>query len=664
MLTGKGRRRQLRNALLAVTVAAVIAFFAVWGLHSPAAKSGGRGSEKSVSDALITATASSGGQLMTVDPSGGYWTVTWLGVVITHGGAPSFGSPALSGVHLNEPIVAMAATPDGGGYWLVASDGGVFSFGDAHFYGSTGAIHLNEPIVGMAATPDGGGYWLVASDGGVFSFGDAHFYGSTGAIHLNEPIVGMAATPDGGGYWLVASDGGVFSFGDAHFYGSTGAIHLNEPIIGMAATPDGGGYWLVASDGGVFSFGDAGYFGSLAGTGVRVIGIIVDPPTPGYSLVQVDGAATAMTSTTSAGAPTSPTASMGTGSTTTTTTTTTSSPTSTVPTVPVVGSSATGLTPGTPGMNFANGETDVYNSSYADQLATMARVKAAGTQWLRWNLPMVNEEPSPGDFNWYTTQEIQAALAEGLKVDALLTSAPAWASTAAGAPGDGSPSPTAFAAFAKAAVEEYAPLGVTTYEIWNEENDTQPWGTAFTPAEYTALLQASYAAIKSVDPTATVISGGFAPAPDTSNGTSYEPVTFLTQMYADGAKGSFDALADHPYSFPDLPDQPDSWNPFTYLPTLHQIMVANGDGSKQIWLTEYGAPTSGVSGSVTPAFQAESITDAFQWAQQYSWIGPLFIFDWQASSYDDYGDYGLYNADGSSTPGAAAYSAAALSYGG
>jgi hypothetical protein len=60
----------------------------------------------------------------------------------------------------------------------------------------------------------------VAADGGIFSFGDAAFYGSTGAITLNKPIVGMASTPDGGGYWLVASDGGIFSFGDAVFLGS------------------------------------------------------------------------------------------------------------------------------------------------------------------------------------------------------------------------------------------------------------------------------------------------------------------------------------------------------------------------------------------------------------------------------------------------------------
>ena len=42
------------------------------------------------------------------------------------------------------------------GYRLVASDGGIFSFGDAGFYGSTGSIALNQPIVGMAPTPDGG----------------------------------------------------------------------------------------------------------------------------------------------------------------------------------------------------------------------------------------------------------------------------------------------------------------------------------------------------------------------------------------------------------------------------------------------------------------------------------------------------------------------------
>jgi hypothetical protein len=231
-----------------------------------------------------------GGRLMAADPSGGYWTVSGLGAVTSHGGAPAYGSAALSGLRLFRPIVGMAATPDGGGYWLVASDGGVFTFGDAPFYGSTGAIRLNQPIVGIAATPDGRGYWLVASDGGIFTYGDAPYYGSTGDLHLNQPVVAMAPTPDGGGYWLVASDGGIFTYGDAPYYGSTGTLRLNAPVVAMASTPDGQGYWLAASDGGIFTFGDANFQGS-GGSGV--VGIIVSPSTGDYTLVQSDGTTSA-----------------------------------------------------------------------------------------------------------------------------------------------------------------------------------------------------------------------------------------------------------------------------------------------------------------------------------------------------------------------------------
>jgi hypothetical protein len=197
----------------------------------------------------------------------------------------------LTTVNLNQPIVGMARTQDDGGYWMVATDGGIFAFGDAGFYGSTGAIHLNKPIVGMAATPDGKGYWLVASDGGIFAFGDAGFYGSTGSIPLNQPIVGMAATPSGHGYWLVASDGGIFSFGDAAFHGSTGAIHLNKPIVGMAATASGAGYWMVATDGGIFTFGDAGFFGSTGSLTLNqpIVGMAPTTDAHGYWLVAQDG---------------------------------------------------------------------------------------------------------------------------------------------------------------------------------------------------------------------------------------------------------------------------------------------------------------------------------------------------------------------------------------
>ncbi|HEX3793973.1 MAG TPA: glycosyl hydrolase [Acidimicrobiales bacterium] len=281
-LTSKPKHVGFQAAVL-VLIASALIFTMVHGAERTSASA-------AVKLSITKQSVYSGGLLMSSDPNGGYWTVNGAGQISSFGGAPLFGSPAISRIPLAKPIVGMAPTADGQGYWLVASDGGVFSFGDARFFGSTGAIKLNAPIVGMAPTADGQGYWLVASDGGVFSFGDARFSGSTGALKLNNPVMGIARTADGQGYWLVASDGGVFSFGDARFFGSTGAIKLNAPIIGMASSPDGQGYWLVASDGGIFNFGDAKFYGSMGGKGATIIGIIVDPIALDYSLITIGGA--------------------------------------------------------------------------------------------------------------------------------------------------------------------------------------------------------------------------------------------------------------------------------------------------------------------------------------------------------------------------------------
>jgi hypothetical protein len=206
---------------------------------------------------------------------------------VTAHGAADLGSPPPT---LRQPAVGAAATPSHKGYWVVASDGGVFSFGDARFFGSTGAIDLVRPIVGVAPTPSGDGYWLVADDGGVFSFGDAHFYGSLGDRKLAAPITGIAASPTGDGYWLVAGDGGVFSFGDAHFYGSAGAVQLRTAVAGMTATRDGDGYYLVARDGGVFAFGHAKFAGSaLDPAAAPVVGIASGANGDGYVIAREDG---------------------------------------------------------------------------------------------------------------------------------------------------------------------------------------------------------------------------------------------------------------------------------------------------------------------------------------------------------------------------------------
>ena len=161
---------------------------------------------------------------------------------------------------------------------MVASDGGIFTEGDAGFYGSMGNVHLNQPIVGMAVTPDGKGYWMVASDGGIFTEGDAGFHGSMGATVLNKPIVAMSATPDGKGYWMVASDGGIFTEGDASFYGSAGGTVGTSSFPTMTTTPDGKGYWLANVKGGVDQFGDAVVGGSTGGSlNAPIVGMATGP---------------------------------------------------------------------------------------------------------------------------------------------------------------------------------------------------------------------------------------------------------------------------------------------------------------------------------------------------------------------------------------------------
>ena len=218
----------------------------------------------------------------------GYYLSASDGGIFSYGNLPFCGSTG--NLVLNQPVVGMAVTRNGGGYWEVAKDGGLFAFGNAPFYGSMGGKPLNQPVVGMAANPNGNGYWEVGPTAGS-SPSATPFYGSMGGKPLNQPIVGMAATPDGKGYWLVASDGGLFAFGDAHFYGSMGGKPLNQPVVALAANANGNGYWEVAADGGIFAFGTPPFYGSMGGKPLNqpIVGMQAVAGGSGYRLVAADG---------------------------------------------------------------------------------------------------------------------------------------------------------------------------------------------------------------------------------------------------------------------------------------------------------------------------------------------------------------------------------------
>src|SRR5262245_59774071 len=131
--------------------------------------------------------------------------------------------------------------------------------------------------VGTAAAAAPSGCWMVASDGGIFSFGDARFYGSTGAIKLNQPITAVGVTPDGGGYWLMATDGGLFSYGDATFYGSLSGQPDAGRVVGFVPNWDGAGYWEINSAGNATPFGDATDFGPAPSGVTDIVGAVAMP---------------------------------------------------------------------------------------------------------------------------------------------------------------------------------------------------------------------------------------------------------------------------------------------------------------------------------------------------------------------------------------------------
>ena len=306
---------------------------------------------------------------------------------------------------------------------------------------------------------------------------------------------------------------------------------------------------------------------------------------------------------------------------------------------------------------------------------TLARdldtMQSAGSKWLRVDINWAQiQSGGPTSYNWSAIDRVvEGATSRGMNVLGVIVYTPNWARPS-GTSATYGPDPATYAAFAARAAEHYAALGVHAFEVWNEPNTPAFWTPAPNPAQYTRLLQAAYPAIKAADPQATVLSGGTAPAP--SDGTSYSPVDFLKRIYANGGGGFFDAVSHHPYSWPAAPGEAQAWSAWYQMygtsPSIRSTMVANGDGGKKIWATEFGAPTNGPSGSyVSESTQASMISKGYAEWKTYDWGGPLFTYsgrDLGTSTSTRENFFGVVRNDFSKKPSFAAYQTAAASAGG
>jgi Glycosyl hydrolase catalytic core len=268
------------------------------------------------------------------------------------------------------------------------------------------------------------------------------------------------------------------------------------------------------------------------------------------------------------------------------------------------------------------------------QASQLAAMKAIGITSVRVdaNWSWVQPEASTS-FDWVQLdQEVNSIRSTGMSVDLIIDGCPKWVarSNAANKSSSQHGLPAQFAMWARDVASRYAHKGVRYFEIWNEPNTSQFCQSKPDAAAYTADLVAAYAAIKKVDPSAFVISGGLAPGP--SHGTDISPITFLKEMYADGAKGSFDALGFHPYSFPAVPSTYEPWSGWSQMdqtsPSIRSVMESNGDSDVSVWITEYGAPSSGEYGIGSKA-QSIELNQAISYVKSVTWIGAFYIYTWQ-----------------------------------
>jgi hypothetical protein len=218
---------------------------------------------------------------------------------------------------------------------------------------------------------------------------------------------------------------------------------------------------------------------------------------------------------------------------------------------------------------------------------------------------------------------VSNARARGLRVVAVLTETPCWASKAPQALRQGCLGdwwnrgvtrypPRRSRDYADAAVYVARRWGASldALEIWNEPNATVFLRSPDPVRDYARLVRSSYRRVKRVAPRLTVLAGALA----LSDGE------FLTGLYERGRiGGNYDAISYHPYADgadPAIAQHPRGvpWSFIDGTAWMHDIMVSHGNESGQLWATEAGVSTC------SPVFDSACVSEATQAVQVASYL--------------------------------------------
>ncbi|NLD74041.1 MAG: LysM peptidoglycan-binding domain-containing protein [Chloroflexi bacterium] len=288
----------------------------------------------------------------------------------------------------------------------------------------------------------------------------------------------------------------------------------------------------------------------------------------------------------------------------------------------------------------------------ADVNQALDATVGAGFSWLKIQVPWKQIEGSgKGAQDWGDMDRVVDAInGRGIRLLVSVCKAPDWAR-----PGhtnrsyEGPPANEQdLADFLSALAARYKGR-VHAIEVWNEQNLGHEWGGEQIDAgRYVRMLCAAYGAIKAQDPNMTVVAGGLTPTGVSDGVTAIDDVTYLRSMYAAGCKSCMDALGAHPsgynnppsarmgYSDPAEPDfkaHPSFFFQETML-RYREVMVANGDGGRRIWPTEFGWASSGspspgyeYARNVTEQEQATYLVEALRMMRQWGYVGPAFVWN-------------------------------------
>jgi Glycosyl hydrolase catalytic core len=175
-----------------------------------------------------------------------------------------------------------------------------------------------------------------------------------------------------------------------------------------------------------------------------------------------------------------------------------------------------------------------------------------------------------------------------LTVLPILEYAPSWDSLNPGNRASPPRSPGPFARFVAALVGRYGPHGtfwaanptvprvpIRMWQVWNEPDFRVYWSKQPFEPRYVALLKATHRAMKAADHGAKLVAAGL---PNFS-------WQYLANMYKLHARGSFDAVAVHPYTATPA-------GVITILKKVRAVMNRNGDRKEPILATELSWPSA------------------------------------------------------------------------